>query len=60
MPIDFNVWKVKKEWQNFEEPITTTKNSIAHPVRSIIRNKEDFKRVLICLEGVKKIMSRIS
>ncbi|MEO8666714.1 MAG: hypothetical protein ABI462_14570 [Ignavibacteria bacterium] len=49
----------KKEWQELGDPLFKIRNSTAHPVRSIIREKSDFKRLLFVLESIKKINQHI-
>jgi len=47
------------DWKSIATPLFNTRNSVAHPVRSIIREQNDFKRVLVCLETSKKIKSKL-
>ncbi len=49
----------KKEWQELGDPLFKIRNSTAHPVRSIIREKNDFQRLLDVLQSIKKINQHI-
>lgn len=48
----------KPGWDEISDPLFVTRNSIAHPVKSLIREKIDFKRVLISLEASKRIIAK--
>ncbi len=46
-------------WNEIGDPLFVTRNSVAHPIRSIIREKKDFKRISVCLEATSKILDAI-
>lgn len=50
----------KAEFQDISQALFAVRNAVAHPVRSIIREKDDFKRVLICLEASKRICDKLN
>ena len=54
-----NLGFTEDEWDEIADPLLNTRNSIAHPVKYIIREKNDFKRVLDCLKATKKINSKL-
>jgi hypothetical protein len=50
----------KKGWNDIADPLFETRNSIAHPIRSIIKERCDFKRVNVCLAAATKLLSAIN
>jgi len=49
----------KKTWNGFAEPLFETRNSVAHPIRRIIKDESDFERVLFSVRAARKILARI-
>lgn len=50
----------KKKWDEIANPLFKIRNAVAHPVRSIFREKDDFKTVLVCLEASRKITAKLA
>jgi hypothetical protein len=50
---------VRKTWKSLANPLFETRNSVAHPIRRIIKDESDFERVLFSIRAARKILAKI-